>query len=141
MADKNGALLRQLRHLYLATIALFLCGIALGVFVFVDSGNKAGNLRKQQVELASQQRALAAQQHAFRAEQVKLAALAKTTNKSLCNLRHDLELRVAAAKTYLRLTPHAIPGIAPAQIRANIANQSRTISSLDDLRCGRAPPS
>lgn len=117
--EKNGHLLRQLRQLYWATIALFLGAAALGVFVFIDSGNKAD---------------------AFRAEQVKLATLAKTTKKSLCNLRHDLELRVAAEQAYLDKTPHAIPGVTPAQIRANIANQRRTIASLDDLHCGRAPP-
>jgi hypothetical protein len=54
---------------------------------------------------------------------------------SLCELRSDLERRVASSKQFLRDNPHGIPGIPAKQIRDSINNQSRTIRSLNSLSC------
>jgi hypothetical protein len=58
------------------------------------------------------------------------------TAGSLCELRHDLERRVASSEAFLRDHPRGIPGIPAATLRTSVDGQRRTIRALSDLRCG-----
>jgi hypothetical protein len=57
------------------------------------------------------------------------------TKQALCQLRLNLETRVAGAREFLRDNPKGIPGITPALIKRSIAEQELTIKALADLNC------
>jgi hypothetical protein len=57
------------------------------------------------------------------------------TRNALCQLRLNLETRVAGSRKFLRDNPKGIPGIPPALIRQSIAEQNQTIKALSNLNC------
>jgi hypothetical protein len=58
------------------------------------------------------------------------------TTGSLCELRHDLERRVASSEEFLRDHPRGIPGIPAATLKVGVDGQRRTIRALSNLPCG-----
>lgn len=55
---------------------------------------------------------------------------------AVCSFRDDLEQRVASGEEFVKNHPHGAFGISGAQLRLQIANQERTVQSLQDLSCG-----
>lgn len=57
---------------------------------------------------------------------------------ALCVFKHDLEVRAAGSRAFLREHPDGIPGIPASLIRNGLMNQQRTIDSLSNLNCKEA---
>lgn len=58
------------------------------------------------------------------------------THDALCALAGDYEGRVSAGRTFLRVHPEGLPGIASAsQIRESLLNQERTLAALSVIDC------
>lgn len=60
-------------------------------------------------------------------------------NDALCTFRADLQQRVQQGQDFLEQHPEGFGDFGPAQIRANIANQSRTVAALAVLDCPEVP--
>jgi hypothetical protein len=58
-----------------------------------------------------------------------------TTTSALCTLRHNLEIRVAASRQFLKDHPNGIQGIPASAIEQDIANEQKTIDALNVLIC------
>lgn len=59
----------------------------------------------------------------------------RNTADALCTFRQDLERRVIATTDFLKENPKGIPGIPPRFLLESVANQQRTIVSLQSLDC------
>lgn len=64
---------------------------------------------------------------------------ARNTTRALCTLRDDLTRRVQASTQFLKDHPNGIEGITPKLVLDGIANQTRTIKSLEGLSCDTIP--
>lgn len=58
-----------------------------------------------------------------------------TALKGLCELRSDLEVRIASSRKFLKEHPNSLPGIPAATIQQSISNMERTLKALDVVRC------
>lgn len=59
----------------------------------------------------------------------------RSTNRALCTLKRDLELRYLAGLDFLADNPDGIPGFPRATIQRSLANQKSTLEALSDLKC------
>lgn len=66
---------------------------------------------------------------------------ASQTRDALCNLRQDLQRRVAQSEDFIA-HPEKYPGVKidPKVIQAQVEGQKRTVDALEGLGCSPAPP-
>ena len=74
-----------------------------------------------------------------RHSRTELRHVAVSTNKALCALRHDYDVRIEAGDEFLKTHPHGIPGISKATLQFSIKNLKATRKALEGLNCSSKP--